>query len=87
MNPGIFKGTCLEFVQGEHANYVKAVLEGHATEELMNIICHFFKRFPISLPDNEEPSVEDLGNINNEAPDIETHRPDEDKLSPEEFKV
>ncbi|PBK62686.1 hypothetical protein ARMSODRAFT_860064, partial [Armillaria solidipes] len=71
VNPGIFKGTRLEFVQGEHANYAKAVLEGRATEELADIICQFFKRFPISLPDNEEPSVEDLANVNDKAPDTE----------------
>ncbi|KAF9470323.1 hypothetical protein BDN70DRAFT_821516, partial [Pholiota conissans] len=87
VNPGAFRGSRREFLIGEKANYSAAVVGGYASEALALIQRRYFKRFPIDLPHDEEPSAESLAVVDDEAPDPETTEPDSQRLTIEQFKA
>lgn len=87
VNPGVFKAVRLAFLLAERENYAKAVADGNVVEVLADIIRRYFKRFPMCLGDDYEPLEEELVKVDDQSPDEETSKPDEDKLSAEEFKV
>lgn len=59
----------------------------YAPEVLALIQHHFFKCFPLDLPDDQDPSPEDLAAVNNKAPQPEQVQPDENKMTPDEYSV
>ncbi len=70
---------------GERELYAKAVADGRAKDQLMDVVRRYFKRYPVSLVNNIEPSPEDLANIDDAAPDKEMPAPNENSLSAKEY--
>ncbi|PBK60385.1 hypothetical protein ARMSODRAFT_838458, partial [Armillaria solidipes] len=71
VHPGAFQGKCKHFLMDEREGYAQAVQEDRAAEQIADVFHRYIKQFPISLPDNMEPSDEDLAKINNSALDPE----------------
>ncbi|PPQ88429.1 hypothetical protein CVT25_011545 [Psilocybe cyanescens] len=72
-NPGAFCGARKDFLLNEKKVYSLGVA-GH--------YC-----FPLDLPDDQDPSPEDLAAVNNKAPQPEQVQPDENKMTPDEYSV
>ncbi|KAF9470439.1 hypothetical protein BDN70DRAFT_939712 [Pholiota conissans] len=87
VNPGAFRGSRKEFLMNEKVNYSAGVVGGYASEALAAIQRRYFKRFPIDLPHDEEPSAESLAEVNDEAPDEDVSGPDEQRMTVEQFKA
>ncbi|KAF9471337.1 hypothetical protein BDN70DRAFT_939020 [Pholiota conissans] len=87
VNPGAFRGMRKEFLMSEKAAYSAAVEGGYAADALAQIQRRYFKRFPIDLPHDEDPSPEALALVDDDAADPEpnTSEPDPERLSLEEF--
>ncbi|KAF9470378.1 hypothetical protein BDN70DRAFT_902157 [Pholiota conissans] len=87
VNPGAFRGARKEFLMNEKANYSAAVAGGYAADALAQIQRRYFKRFPIDLPHDEEPSPETLNSIDDDAadPEPEIDEPNPQRLTIEEF--
>ncbi|PPQ97914.1 hypothetical protein CVT26_002990 [Gymnopilus dilepis] len=75
-NPGIFHGLRLEFLVGEMAGYSAAVANGTKDDFTKNVLRRFFKRFPPELPADEEPSEDDLAEVDDSLPDEDLEAPD-----------
>ncbi|KAF9470923.1 hypothetical protein BDN70DRAFT_939329 [Pholiota conissans] len=87
VNPGAFRGARKEFLMKEKPNYSAGVIGGYAGEALAAIQRRYFKRFPIDLPHDEEPSSESLAAVNDDAPDADVSGPDEQRMTVEQFKA
>lgn len=68
-NPGSFHGARKAFLISQKAEYAAAVKDHNAAEALSHILRRFFKRFPIDLPDDFEPSETQLAAVDDNAPD------------------
>jgi len=86
VNPGAFRGLRKEFLLGEKETYSTAIKGGYEKDALMNIQRRYFKRFPIDLPHDVEPSNEHLASVNDDVADPEPAEPNKDKLSAEEYE-
>ena len=71
VNPGAFQGSQKEFLLSQKPAYKVGVLGGYAADALSQIQCKYFKRYPIDLPHQEEPSVEWLAAVDDDTPDVE----------------
>lgn len=71
------------FLESRRPQFATAVENGFSADGISNIIRQYFKRFPIDLDDNEEPSDEVLAAVDDNAPDPDVMEPSED-LSPEQ---
>ncbi|PPQ76699.1 hypothetical protein CVT26_004469 [Gymnopilus dilepis] len=87
VNPGAFRGSRREFLLGEKAAYAAGLDGGYGADALALIQRRFFKRYPIDLGHNVEPSPEHLASVDDNAPDIEPEEPDPEKLSPEDYEA
>ena len=76
MNPGAFQGSRKEFMVAQKTAYKAGVVGGYAADALAEIQRKYFKRYPIDLPHDEEPSAEWLAAIDDNTPDMEQHEPD-----------
>lgn len=85
VNPGSFKGARLAFLVEQKPIYAEGVAKGLTAARLTDIQRRFFKRFPIDLDANEEPSSEALAAVDDDTADPEPLSPDEDKMTPEEY--
>jgi len=65
----------------EKPAYREGVVGGYAADALANIQRRYFRRFPIDLPHDQEPTVEWLAGVNDNAPDKEMQITGTDKLS------
>lgn len=85
VNPGTFRGTRKAFLAGELPLYAAAVDGGYAGDGVALITRRYFKRYPVELPLDEEPSPEHLATVDDEA--IEPDEPplDHTELSLDEF--
>ncbi|KAH9476587.1 hypothetical protein JR316_0010499 [Psilocybe cubensis] len=86
-NPGIFKGACKEFLLAQKGIYADAVKNGHVAETLMAIQRRYFKRFPVEMPLNQDPTPEALAAVNDNDPDEDVAEPDRDLLSEDEYNM
>lgn len=86
VNPGVFHGRRKEFLLGERAAYAEAVQCGSAVDAIGDIWRRFFKRFPIDMPDDKEPTDEELAAVDDEAADPEAIEPDPEKMSRKKYK-
>lgn len=68
-NPGSFHGARKAFLLSQKAEFAAAVKDHNAAEILSQILRRFFKRFPIDLPDDYEPSEAQLAAVDDDAPD------------------
>ncbi|KAF9540849.1 hypothetical protein CPC08DRAFT_770728 [Agrocybe pediades] len=87
VNPGVFRGLRKEFLLGEKDAYAKGVLGGYAADVLAAIQRRYFKRFPIDLPHDQEPTSEHLSAVDDDAPDIELPPLDETAMTPAEYQA
>lgn len=77
VNPGTYTGSRLAFLDGKNEEYTNAVKMKVVDDVVSNIQRQYFKRFPITLPLNEEPSEEWLAQVDDNAPDPEILPPNE----------
>lgn len=74
-----------DFMLGEKPAYSEGVKGGFVADALAIIQRRYFKRFPIELADDQEPSAEFLEAVNDDEPDPERVAPDRDALDDEEY--
>jgi len=86
-NPGIFRGSRFIFLLGEKAAYKAGVDGGYAADALAKIQSRYFRRYPIELSLDDEPSPESLRAVDDEAPDTKQQEPDKEKLTDVEYKA
>ncbi|KAJ3502939.1 hypothetical protein NLJ89_g8658 [Agrocybe chaxingu] len=84
-HPGAFRGLRKDFLQGEKPEYAAAVAGGYVNDALAVIQRRFFKRFPIDLPIDKEPTPEQLAAVNDEEPEPDQVVPNEDEMDAEEY--
>jgi len=70
---------------GEKAAYSEGIKDGFAADALAIIQRRYFKRFPVDLPHDDEPSAEFLEAVDDDEPDAERVEPDKDTLNDEEY--
>ncbi|PPR07728.1 hypothetical protein CVT26_003721 [Gymnopilus dilepis] len=87
VNPGAFQGARKIFLMGEKDAYSQAVDEGYIAEGIAKIQRRFFKRFPIDLPDNVDPSPEELAKVDDEEIEPDYPEPERDKMSEAEYEA
>ncbi|KDR81130.1 hypothetical protein GALMADRAFT_136178 [Galerina marginata CBS 339.88] len=85
VNPGAFQGSRKEFMLSQREIYSQAVADGHAAETAAEIQRKYFKRFPVDLPHEKEPTPEHLAAVDDDAMDPDYEEPDADKLSPDDY--
>ena len=85
VNPGAFQGSRKIFLQSQTADYQAGVVGGYAADALAQIQRKYFKRYPIDMPHNEEPSTERLATVDDEAAEEELEGPDIDALDEDEL--
>lgn len=83
-NPGTFTGSCSVFLKEQLERYAHAVKDGNINDVVADIQCRYFKRYPITLAHDKEPSQEWLDQVNDNAPDLEIEPPNVDGMSPED---
>ncbi|PPQ77572.1 hypothetical protein CVT26_006110 [Gymnopilus dilepis] len=86
VNPGSFRGSRKEFLLSQKAVYAEAVAGGFAADALADIQRKYFKRYPIDLDHNEEPSEEHLASVNDDVADADPEEPNRESLSEEEYE-
>lgn len=72
------------FLESKKAEFAAAVENKHISETLAVIFRQFFKRFPIDLDDDQEPSDEMLAGVDDSAADPDIEEPSE-SLGPDEY--
>ena len=87
VNPGIFRGSRFTFLVGEKPAYKVGVEGRYAADALAKIQSRYFRRYPVELALDVEPSPESLSAVDDEAPDIEQQEPDPEKLTDIEYQV
>jgi hypothetical protein len=85
VHPGFFKEARKSFLLAEKATYSEAVQGDYVCDALAKIQWRYFKRFPINLSHDEEPSPEHLESVDDSAPEPEPEEPDEQGLGPEAY--
>ncbi|KDR72463.1 hypothetical protein GALMADRAFT_73731 [Galerina marginata CBS 339.88] len=85
VNPGAFLGLRRAFMIDAKPAYSEGVKGGFAADALAIIQRGYFKRFPVDLPHEEEPTAESLAAVDDEAPEPDRMAPDEDALGEEEY--
>ncbi|KAF9471459.1 hypothetical protein BDN70DRAFT_819959 [Pholiota conissans] len=80
VNPGAFSGSRKDFLAAQADLYEVAVTNNHVADTVADIQRRYFKRYPISLPHNKEPSAEWLSSVNDNAPENELLPPDSSQL-------
>ena len=85
VNPGTFRGTRKVFLKGELVVYAATVEGGFVADGVALIARRYFKRYPVELPLDEEPSPQHLAAVDDEAIDPDEPPMDHTELSLEEF--
>jgi len=85
VNPGTFRGTRKEFLKGELIAYARAVEGGYPIDGVALISRRYFKRYPVDLPLDEEPTPEHLAAVDDEEIELDEPAIDHTQLSLEEF--
>ena len=86
VNPGAFRGSRKDFLVSQKPAYAEAVVGGFAADVLANIQRKYFKRYPVELPHDEEPTPEHLAAVNDDEADPEIEGPDAEKMSPQQYE-
>ena len=85
VNPGSFKGSRKEFLLSQAELFANAVIHSHVLDTIADIQRRYFKRYPPSLPHDEEPTAEWLAAVDDNAPDDEILPPRRDEMDEEEY--
>lgn len=80
VNPGSFPGARGKFIKAQTKLYADAVKDNHIADTVADIQRRYFKRFPVTMADNEEPSEEWLSKVNDDTPDEEVLCPNTSTL-------
>ena len=70
---------------GEKLAYSEGVKGGFAADALAIIQRRYFKRFPIDLDHDHEPSTESLEAVDDDEPDPDRAEPDRETMNDEEY--
>jgi len=73
------------FLMGELPAYAKAVEDGYAIDAIALISRRYFKRYPVDLPLDEEPTPEHLAAVDDDAIEPDEPPMDHTQLGLEEF--
>ena len=73
-------------MRAQSSLYATAVVANTKDECVANIQHRYFKRYPVELEYNVEPTRQFLESVNDDEADPEVVAPDPDLLSPEDFK-
>ena len=84
-NPGGFAGSRLKFLEGEFPAYTKAVINNREDDFILDLWRRYFKRYPVDLADNVEPTEETLASVNDDEPDEELEPPNKETTMEEEY--
>lgn len=87
VNPGAFRGLRDAFLVEQKPKYAAAVLGNYVAECVADIQRRYFKRFPIVLDHNEDPSPEFLASVDDHEIDLEPVAPNEATMTPAAFEV
>jgi hypothetical protein len=82
-----FSGLRLKFMEEQLEGYVTAVVESRENDFVLDVQRRYFKRFPLSLPHDVEPSKEALDTLDDNAPDPEIKEPNQKDMSDEDYKA
>lgn len=85
VNPGAFKGSRKEFLLAQADLFADAVIHSHVLDTIADIQRRYFKRYPPSLPHDEEPTAEWLASVDDNAPDDEIFPPHRGEMDEEEY--
>lgn len=77
-----FTGSRLLFMESEQEGYEQSLAAGTSMDFRADLMRRYFKRYPISLPHNEEPSSEWLAAVDDHEHDVEQ---DPESMSAEEL--
>lgn len=83
-NPGSYKGSRGQFLKDQQVRYTQAVKDGNINDVVIDIQRRYFKRYPITLAHNKEPSQDWLDQVNDDAPDPEIEPPNVNGMSPKD---
>lgn len=81
---GLFSPKRKAFLESKREKFATAVENGYSADGLSNIVRQYFKRFPIDLDDDEEPSNEVLAAVDDNAPEPDVMEPS-GELDPEQY--
>lgn len=68
-HPGAFKGSRKEFLLSEKSSYADAIKNGYVQDFLSNLVRRYFKRYPVTLLHDQEPTAEALAAVDDSAAD------------------
>lgn len=83
---GLFSPKRKAFLESKRSDFATAVENRYTADGLSIIVQQYFRRFPIDLDDNDEPSDEVLAAVDDNAPVPETTKPSEE-LGPKEHNA
>ena len=86
VNPGAFQGARKAFLMEQKLVYSQAVDKGYVAEAVATIQRKFFKRFPIDLPEDMEPTAEELAAVDDDEVEPETNAPNPESMTKEEYE-
>lgn len=81
-----FSGLRLQFMEEQLEGYATAVVESRDNDFVLDVQRRYFKRFPLSLSHDVEPSQESLDSVNDNTSDPELQEPNQKDMSDEEYK-
>ncbi|KAF9054758.1 hypothetical protein BJ165DRAFT_1523240 [Panaeolus papilionaceus] len=87
VHPGAFSGSRKVFLASQAEDYEAGIQGGYTADAVAVITRKYFKRYPVWLDHDAEPSPEFLQKVDDDAPDEEYPEPDPDIMSPEEYDV
>ncbi len=85
VNPGSFQGSRKEFLLAQADLFANAVIHSHVLDTIADIQRRYFKRYPPSLPHDEEPTAEWLASVDDNAPDDEILPPCRGEMDETEY--
>lgn len=80
-----FGGSRAAFLDAQRDAYAAAVISNDIADCVASIQRRYFKRYPIDLGHDIEPSAEFLAAVDDDAADPEPLYPDEDGMTPEGY--
>ncbi|KAJ3490466.1 hypothetical protein NLJ89_g11430 [Agrocybe chaxingu] len=86
-NPGAFQGQRKEFLLNEKPTYAASVEGGYAIDALALIQRRYFKRWPVSLPHDQDLSLDLLAAVDDDALDEEYATPCENDMEEDEYAL
>jgi hypothetical protein len=87
VNPGAFRGLRKTFLMSHKEAYSQAIASNSTADFLVDLTRRYFKRFPVTLPHDQEPSPEHLASVDDNAADSDLGRPDPANMSKDEYEA